>query len=147
MNKPFILNCIYLEAIPQIDGYGVYTYEPIPAGTEIEISPVFLYPQELLNTVIYMAQSEGVKDSDIGLDQYAVDWIDVDEMQKTAVLLGYLSIYNHSSNNNAEFFTDYTDRLVGIKTIRDIAVGEQITVSYGPHWVDAKKDYIDIIEF
>ena len=147
MNKPFILNCIYLEAIPQIDGYGVYTYEPIPAGTEIEISPVFLYPQELLNTVIYMAQSEGVKDSDIGLDQYAVDWIDVDEMQKTAVLLGYLSIYNHSSNNNAEFFTDYTDRLVGIKTTRDIAVGEQITVSYGPHWVDAKKDYIDIIEF
>ena len=76
-----------------------------------------------------------------------VDWIDVDEMQKTAVLLGYLSIYNHSSNNNAEFFTDYTDRLVGIKTTRDIAVGEQITVSYGPHWVDAKKDYIDIIEF
>lgn len=147
MNKPFILNCIYLEAIPQIDGYGVYTYEPIPAGTEIEISPVFLYPQDLLNTVIYMAQSEGVKDSDIGLDQYAVDWIDVDEMQKTAVLLGYLSIYNHSSNNNAEFFTDYTDRLVGIKTTRDIAVGEQITVSYGPHWVDAKKDYIDIIEF
>ena len=147
MNKPFILNCIYLEAIPQIDGYGVYTYEPIPAGTEIEISPVFLYPQELLNTVIYMAQSEGVKDIDIGLDQYAVDWIDVDEMQKTAVLLGYLSIYNHSSNNNAEFFTDYTDRLVGIKTTRDIAVGEQITVSYGPHWVDAKKDYIDIIEF
>lgn len=147
MNKPFILNCLYLEAIPQIDGYGVYTYEPIPAGTEIEISPVFLYPQDLLNTVIYMAQSEGVKDSDIGLDQYAVDWIDVDEMQKTAVLLGYLSIYNHSSNNNAEFFTDYTDRLVGIKTTRDIAVGEQITVSYGPHWVDAKKDYIDIIEF
>lgn len=147
MNKPFILNCLYLEAIPQIDGYGVYTYEPIPAGTEIEISPVFLYPQDLLNTVIYMAQSEGVKDSDIGLDQYAVDWIDVDEMQKTAVLLGYLSIYNHSSNNNAEFFTDYTDRLVGIKTIRDIAVGEQITVSYGPHWVEAKKDYIDIIEF
>ena len=147
MNKPFILNCLYLEAIPQIDGYGVYTYEPIPAGTEIEISPAFLYPQDLLNTVIYMAQSEGVKDSDIGLDQYAVDWIDVDEMQKTAVLLGYLSIYNHSSNNNAEFFTDYTDRLVGIKTTRDIAVGEQITVSYGPHWVDAKKDYIDIIEF
>ena len=147
MNKPFILNCLYLEAIPQIDGYGVYTYEPIPAGTEIEISPVFLYPQDLLNTVIYMAQSEGVKDSDIGLDQYAVDWIDVDEMQKTAVLLGYLSIYNHSSNNNAELFTDYTDRLVGIKTTRDIAVGEQITVSYGPHWVDAKKDYIDIIEF
>ena len=147
MNKPFILNCLYLEAIPQIDGYGVYTYEPIPAGTEIEISPVFLYPQDLLNTVIYMAQSEGVKDSDIGLDQYAVDWIDVDEMQKTAVLLGYLSIYNHSSNNNAEFFTDYTDRLVGIKTTRDIAVGEQITVSYGPHWVEAKKDYIDIIEF
>ena len=147
MNKPFILNCLYLEAIPQIDGYGVYTYETIPAGTEIEISPVFLYPQDLLNTVIYMAQSEGVKDSDIGLDQYAVDWIDVDEMQKTAVLLGYLSIYNHSSNNNAEFFTDYTDRLVGIKTIRDIAVGEQITVSYGPHWVEAKKDYVDIIEF
>ena len=147
MNKPFILNCLYLEAIQQIDGYGVYTYETIPAGTEIEISPVFLYPQDLLNTVIYMAQSEGVKDSDIGLDQYAVDWIDVDEMQKTAVLLGYLSIYNHSSNNNAEFFTDYTDRLVGIKTIRDIAVGEQITVSYGPHWVEAKKDYIDIIEF
>lgn len=147
MNKPFILNCLYLEAIPQIDGYGVYTYEPIPANTEIEISPVFLYPQDLLNTVIYMAQSEGIKDKDIGLDQYAVDWIDVDEMQKAAVLLGYLSIYNHSSNNNAEFFTDYADRLVGIKTIRDIAVGEQITVSYGPYWVEAKKDYIDIIEF
>ena len=147
MNKPFILNCLYIEDIPQINGWGVFTYETIPADTNIELSPIFTYPQKLITIAMYMAQGDGMGIDDIVLDQYGMSWPDDSDEPKTAVMLGYLSIYNHSGNNNSDFFCDFENRLIGVKTLRDINVGEQLTVNYGPYWIASKKDRINIIDF
>ena len=147
MNKPFILNCLEIKDVPQINGWGVFTYETIPAETVIEISPVFTYPQKLVTIAMYLAQGDGLEINDIVLDQYGMSWPSENGEEKTAVMLGYLSIYNHSSNANSEFFTDFENRLIGVKTLRDINVGEQLTVDYGLLWVESKKDRINIIEF
>lgn len=136
-----------MESIPQIDGWGVYTYEKIPSETIIEFSPIFTYPQKLLTIAMYMANGDGIDINDIILDQYGISWPDDTEIDKTAVMLGYMSIYNHSSNFNSEFIRDYENRLMGVKTIRDIQVGEQLTVHYGPFWVENKKDRINLIDF
>ena len=147
MNKPFILNCLEIKDVPQINGWGVFTYETIPAETVIEISPVFTYPQKLVTIAMYLAQGDGLEINDIVLDQYGMSWPSENGEEKTAVMLGYLSIYNHSSNANSEFFTDFENRLIGVKTLRDINVGDQLTVDYGLLWVESKKDRINIIEF
>lgn len=147
MNNPFILNCLELKDVPQINGWGVFTYETIPADTIIELSPIFTYPRKLITIAMYMAQGDGMSIDDIVLDQYGMSWADGSEEPKTAVMLGYLSIYNHSGNNNSEFFCDFENRLIGVKTLRNISVGEQLTVNYGPYWVESKKDRINIIDF
>jgi hypothetical protein len=143
VNKPFINKSLYLQEIPDIGGWGVYTSVDISAEETIEISPIIVYPQSLLNIGIYMAMAEGLKPADVMLDQYGVHW----KEDKLAIMLGYLSMYNHSSNPNARLFTDYTDRLMGLIASCDIKAGEQITVSYGPNWFEQKKEYLTYKEF
>lgn len=147
MSKPFILNYLEIKDIPQINGWGVFTTKPITSETIIELSPVFTYPQKLITIAMYMAQGDGMNINDIVLDQYGMSWPDDTDEVKTAVMLGYLSIYNHSGYNNSEFFRDYENRLMGVKTLRDINTGEQLTVNYGHYWIESKKDRINIIDF
>jgi SET domain-containing protein len=148
MNDPFISKVLYLKNIPEIGGWGVFVNEDIPANTVLEVSPVFLYPKNLLDIAIYMSAAEGIPESKIGLDQYAIVWNESsDSYNKASVMLGYLSIYNHSNNNNSTYFTDYTDRLVGVVTLRDLKKDEQVTVSYGEGWFEKKKKYLKYVEF
>ena len=144
MDKPFISSFLHLKEIPEINGWGVFTTEDIPNDTIIEISPVILFPADLLSMAIFCARGEGYKDKDLQLDQYAVSWINPigAEYIKSAMMTGLCPMYNHSDNNNARLTTDYTDRLMGITTIRSVNKGEQLTINYGPDWFERKKDYI-----
>jgi len=144
MDKPFISPYLHLKEIPEIGGWGVFTKEDIPENTIIEISPVILFPTDLLNMGIYCARAEGYKDKDLQLDQYIVSWFNPigAEYIKSAMMTGLCPMYNHSDNNNARLTTDYTDRLMGIITIRPVNKGEQLTINYGPDWFERKKDYI-----
>jgi hypothetical protein len=149
MDNPFLSKFLHLKEIPEISGWGVFTEEEIPVETIIEISPVILFPTDLLNMAIYCARAEGFKDGDLQLDQYAMTWhrpLDA-PFQKSAMMTGLLPMYNHSDNNNAIFTTDYSDRLMGVITIKPIKKGEQITVSYGPDWFEQKKSYITPVKF
>ena len=91
--------------------------------------------------------SEGIKDSEIGIDRYAVLWDDTPGKETSAIMLGYLSMYNHSNNNNSYFTVDPVNRLVSVISIKDIDPGSQLTVSYGKDWFEQKKSYINYIEF
>jgi SET domain-containing protein len=149
MDSPFISDFLYLKEIPEINGWGVFTKKSIQEDTVIEVSPIFLYPQSLLSIAVFMASAEGVQHSEIGIDQYSIYWPDAKESrhERSAIMLGYLSMYNHSTSNNAKFFSDFKQRLMGIVTIKPIAEGEQITVSYSPTWFEQKKGYIKYVDF
>jgi len=149
MHEPFISNFLYLKEIPEIEGWGVFTKENIKANSIIEVSPIFLYPQTLLNISIFMAAAEGIKNSQVGIDQYSIQWPDenADDYKKSAIMLGYLSMYNHSNLNNARFFSDFKKRLMGIITVKEINKDEQITVNYSPTWFEQKKEYIKYVDF
>lgn len=146
--KPFISPQLYLKEIPEISGWGVFTQVDIPAETVIEVSPVIVYPRRLMDIAIYMASAEGIPDKKIGIDQYGIIWpSEEDSYEKSAIMLGYLSMYNHSNNFNSTFYSDWKKRLVQVVTIKDIQKHQQITVSYGPTWFDSKKTYVSYVDF
>lgn len=143
----FINSSLYLKKIPEIAGWGVFTKERIKTGETIEVSPVFLYPKKILDLAIFCSMSEGVDVGNIGIDRYAILWDNNESMPMSAVMLGYLSIYNHSNNNNSYFAVDIPEKQVHVITKRDIQPDEQLTVSYGPNWFEQKKGYINYVEF
>lgn len=143
----FIDSCLHLKKIPEINGWGVFTKKNIKTGETIEVSPVFLYPKRIVDLAMYCAIGEGINEADLGLDRYAVLWDDNESTPMSAVMLGYLSIYNHSNKNNAYLGVDKINNQVHVITLRDIFVDEQITVNYGPNWFEQKKNYINYVEF
>ena len=69
------------------------------------------------------------------------------EGEKTAVALGYGSIYNHSYSANADHANDHTANVIRIYAHRDIRKGEEITINYGgqadchdPVWFDVVEE-------
>lgn len=54
-------------------------------------------------------------------------------MGGTCMLLGPVRFVNHDCNPNAKFITTNKD-LINITTIRDIEIGEEITVQYADHY-------------
>lgn len=50
------------------------------------------------------------------------------------IILGYGSLYNHSPENNAEYFEDTTHKLIEIVATRKIKKGEEIFINYGEEY-------------
>jgi SET domain-containing protein len=46
------------------------------------------------------------------------------------VVFGYGSLYNHSESANVHFHRDFRNRLMVFKAVRDIALGEELTINY-----------------
>ncbi len=60
------------------------------------------------------------------------------ENRESAIGFGYSSLYNHSDNNNAQWTID--ENYITIVATKDINIGEEIFISYGePYW-DARAD-------
>ena len=84
--------------------------EPIAAGTMIENSPV-----------IVMSGEERILLDQTLLHDYIFLW-GPDETE-CCVALGYLSIYNHDYQSNAEYVMDFSDRTIRITTVREYKKG------------------------
>ncbi|MDB5246117.1 MAG: protein-lysine N-methyltransferase [Segetibacter sp.] len=98
-------------------GRGVFTTKNIPAGTDIEISPVIeLTPKE-------RKQIEGTK-----LFHYIFEW--GKSKRKGAMALGYVSMYNHSFEPNCEYEMDYESGNMTVRTIKSVKKGEELFFSY-----------------
>ena len=141
MNNPFIDSRLELQYIKEIGGWGIFTKEDIDEGVVIEIAPIVVYPKRLMEVAIWSCQADGVPSADLKLDQYTLNW-----GSEGGFPMGWVGLYNHKDDNNCEFFADYTDNLVGIKTIKPISAVEQLFVSYGEHWFE-KKGYIKKYSF
>ncbi len=58
--------------------------------------------------------------------------------------LGYIPLYNHSYKSNCEYFMNFEEETIQIKTIRVIKKGEELTINYNGDWNDRKKVWFDV---
>ena len=98
------------------EGRGVIAASDIAKGEVIEVCPIVELGEEDANGL---------------LNDYVVDLGDGSE--RTALMLGYGSLYNHSDEPNAEY-TWEADDAYAFTALRDIAAGEQVTITYGKEW-------------
>jgi len=112
-------------------GRGVFTHERIPANTVIEIAPVI---------VMEMKDREHL-DKTL-LHDYIFEW--GKNKDKCAMALGFIPVYNHSYKSNCEYFMDFEDDTIMVKTVRVIENGEELTINYNGDWNDPKKIWFDV---
>ena len=121
MLKPYLV-----VAQTAVMGRGVFTLERIPAGTAIEISPV-----------IVMGAADRVNLDKTLLHDYIFEWGKL--QNQCCMALGLIPIYNHSYTSNCEYFMDYDDETIMVKTVRIIKKDEELTFNYNGDWDDGKK--------
>ena len=112
-------------------GRGVFTHERIPANTVIEIAPV-----------IVMEISDREHLDKTLLHDYIFEW--GKQKDKCCMALGLIPIYNHSYKSNCEYFMDFEDSSILVKTVRVIENGEELTINYNGDWNDGKKIWFDV---
>jgi uncharacterized protein len=125
MLKPYL----FVESTSE-KGRGVFTRERIPANTVIEIAPV-----------IVMEKSDREHLDKTLLHDYIFEW--GKEKDKCCMALGLIPIYNHSYKSNCEYFMDFDDNSIMVKTVRVIENGEELTINYNGDWNDGKKVWFD----
>jgi SET domain-containing protein len=111
-------------------GRGVFTRERIPANTVVELAPV-----------IVMDGSDREHLDKTLLHDYIFEW--GKEKGKCAMALGLIPIYNHSYKSNCEYFMDFEDASIMVKTVRIIENGDELTINYNGDWNDGKKVWFD----
>ncbi len=96
-------------------GRGVFAKQALGKGEVIEVCPVIEVPL-----------TDSSNDNDQGLlTNYFFYFGD-----GLAIVLGFGSIYNHAYEPNATYIKKPSDGVVEFQAIRDIEVGEEITVNY-----------------
>ena len=125
MLKPYL----YLDVTDTM-GRGVYTKERIPANTVIEISPV-----------IVMEENDRTQLDKTLLHDYIFEWGQT--KKQCCMALGLIPMYNHSYKSNCEYFMDYEDATILIKTVKKINAGEELTINYNGDFNDGKKVWFD----
>lgn len=114
-------------------GRGVFTSEAIDADTVIEIAPV-----------IVMTKEERVHLDKTLLHDYIFEW--GPDKKACCMALGLIPMYNHSYKSNCEYYMDFEEQMMIVKTVRFIKAGEEITINYNGSWNDGKKLWFDTHE-
>ncbi|MEO8719788.1 MAG: SET domain-containing protein [Ginsengibacter sp.] len=106
-------------------GRGVFTETCIDKDTIIEESPV----------IVMSAEERIILDKTL-LHDYIFIWGSLED--RCCMALGYVAVYNHSYESNCEYFMDFDNEIMQIKTIRKIDAGEELTVNYNGDWNNKK---------
>ena len=126
MVKPYL----YLKKTTE-KGRAVFTRERIAANTIIEASPV-----------IVMSKDDRIYLDKTLLHDYIFEW--GEEKDRCCMALGYLPMYNHSYKSNCEYFMDFEEEIIQVKTIRIIERDEELTINYNGNWDDAKRVWFEV---
>ena len=113
-------------------GRGVFTKEKIAGNTVIEESPV-----------IVMSAEDRVHIDKTLLHDYIFAWGKNED--QCCMALGFIPIYNHSYTSNCEYFMDFEEDMIQVKTVRTIAAGEELTINYNGDWNDKKLIWFDAV--
>ena len=111
-------------------GRGVFTEEPIAAGTVVEIAPV-----------IVMSGADRVHLDKTLLHDYIFEW--GDNQESCCMALGYVPLYNHAYTSNCDYEMDFDAATITITTMRDIAAGEELFINYNGEWNNGKPVWFD----
>jgi uncharacterized protein len=118
------LDSLYID-YSEGKGRGVFTKEAIDADTIIEIAPV----------IVMSAQDRIHLDATL-LHDYIFEW--GDDRTQCAMALGWIPVYNHSSNANCEYLMDFEEQGMFLKTIRSVNSGEELTINYNGDYNDQR---------
>lgn len=111
-------------------GKGVFTREKILPGIIVEIAQV-----------IVMDSKDRIFLDKTLLHDYIFEW--GKKKDQCAMALGNVPIYNHSYTSNCEYFMDFEEHTISIKTMRIIKKGEELTINYNGNWNDKKKVWFE----
>ncbi|MFT4658933.1 MAG: SET domain-containing protein [Candidatus Aldehydirespiratoraceae bacterium] len=103
---------LIVKQSPTGAGRGVFAAKPFKKGDELERCPMLV------------AERDRGDDLESGAEGYVFGWAD----DRTALALGYGSMYNHSYNPNATTL-EAADELV-ITATRKIKVGDEVYINY-----------------
>ena len=112
-------------------GRGVFAVEAIKSGTIIEIAPV-----------IVVDKIQRVKLEETLLYDYIFEW--GEDHKSAAIGLGYVSIYNHATEPNCSYDMDYEQETISIKTIKHIAIGEELFINYNAEGAEEKPVWFEM---
>lgn len=112
-------------------GWGVFTDKLLHTDMIIEISPV-----------IIMSSAEKKLLDQTALYNYIFDW----EGDQCCMAMGLIPVYNHAAPSNCEYFQDYKNGEIFVKTMRDIHAGEELTINYNGDWDNQKKVWFEPFE-
>jgi uncharacterized protein len=112
-------------------GRGVFTSDALPAQTVIERAPV----------VVMHADARVLLDKTL-LHDYIFEW--GEDQKDCAVALGYVSIYNHAAPSNCEYEMHFRKAMITVRTVRDIAAGEELFINYNGDWNNQKQVWFDL---
>ncbi|MEO6330419.1 MAG: SET domain-containing protein-lysine N-methyltransferase [Ginsengibacter sp.] len=125
-----IKSYLYVAIAPG-KGRAVFTNQKIDADMVIEESPVIVLRkgdrQHLDKTLLH---------------DYIFEW--GIKKDRCCMALGYLSIYNHSYKSNCEYFMNFEEERIQIKTVRVIEKEEELTINYSGDWNNSKKVWFDV---
>jgi SET domain-containing protein len=121
---------LYIE-LTQKKGKAVFTNVEIEVGVVVEISPV-----------IVMNNDHRIHLDKTLLHDYIFEW--GDKKDKCCMALGFIPIYNHSYTSNCEYFMDYEEEIIFVKTVHAIKKGEELTINYNGDWNDATKVWFEV---
>lgn len=113
-------------------GRGIFAKKALKADTVIETAPV----------IVMTADERKLLDQTL-LHDYIFEW-HPGGVEMCCMALGWIPIYNHSYRSNCEYFMNYDDQTMYIKTMRDIKAGEELTINYNGPWNDKKKVWFDV---
>ncbi len=112
-------------------GRGVFTKKAIKADTVVEISPV----------IVMCKKDREYLDKTL-LHDYIFEWGKLKD--KCCMALGFVPMYNHSYKSNCEYFMDFDNDTITVKTVRDIKKGAEVTINYNGDWNDPAKLWFEV---
>src|SRR5687767_14172623 len=112
-------------------GRAIFTNERIDANTVVEESPVIVMKKEdrphLDKTLLH---------------DYIFEW--GIKKDRCCMALGFIPLYNHSYKSNCEYFMNFDEETIQIKTVRVIEKGEELTINYNGDWNNRKKVWFQV---
>lgn len=126
-------NILYLNSSIEVRrsdiGFGIYAKEKIFKDEILEECHYLKYQSKNCNSVVLNDYVFGVAESEEDMTKRSNQIC-----KENALALGYGSIYNHSENNNADYYLDNVKNVYVFYTLKNIKKNEQICISYGKNW-------------